>query len=801
MIRTIFLVVAWFFAMTLPLLAQGQWSYYNDFSGGLNLTNESTQLEDNEALVLRNAVIVGTHLEKRGGFTQLKTTFESLYGGITDLYLYHNAETHKRQVIAICAKLPYYLKLDETDDGFTPMGTIETHMVNATNGEQKITFNAGEGDADAYDSLGFIGWTAILDGTRYIVQKFTYGGADVDTMYLVTSFADTTGYYSLEMAPLIFGDDVSFEIWRASLYMADGFSQMKRWTAESWTTQTRPEAWVKLDSFKVTDWGCVEPTENKWYMTVDNGTMSMEWTDVLNYYSADYCVLLKFTSDTLYKPIEIAYVDVGASKIHVTGIDTALAACADDTFLDQAEYQFITRPADDEWASGYTVVDSGSFTSLEYLQRTGNSYYDIIEYGDNTADFDTANWDNGSYYITFESPDTGTIWHYFWMPNLDSDTALRVVSSNAYSTVRQNRFGVDTSDCCKVDTLLPVDYWIVRAYYRPVDYTFPACRYVMQQGNVLWAAGFSDVANRIDLSEVNTDEEWDPSNAFVVHGYDGDEITGMFDIYNYAYCLKSAGIIQLTGNHIDNMAQSPTVYSFGLRSPNSLFRHRNSCVGFNQDMFFVFDGSEPSELSFKIRSVVQDSINRTHYKKINGVDAGTFLAFAMPFTSSAVNNRFYVLDVATGAWGEWTGIRAGAVNVIKSITGPDTLIYASADSGAVFTYGGYDDAVDLEFISPFYDAGDPSLIKIINKYHIQAAFDFGDTIVATIYTDASLSDTVRQDTLTSATPASRVHDYIVECRGNVRGVKYALGIKSLSVDTCRITQFGFNVSMTRERRP
>jgi hypothetical protein len=231
-------------------------------------------------------------------------------------------------------------------------------------------------------------------------------------------------------------------------------------------------------------------------------------------------------------------------------------------------------------------------------------------------------------------------------------------------------------------------------------------------------------------------------------------------------------------------------------------QHRNGCFGYNEEGIFAFSGGEPTVVSSKIQSIMDDSINIGQIDDIAGVDADKFILYAMPFGSSSVNNRTLYFDLATGSWSEWTGLRVGSFLMNAEVQSADTLIYADADSGVVYVYGrGYSDTYDLDYLSPFITLQQEDVEKSVMKFQVDAAWDYGDTILVRFYADRSLTTPVYSYNMVSTSPASLFKTYLFHTDGNVRGVSVAVRLTSVSVDTVSVSRIGLYIVPTREIQP
>lgn len=756
---------------------QSDWIWLSDFSGGLNLVDAPTQLKETEALVLRNAVIDSKRIQKRKAFTQASAKFAD--DGVRALYRYYNGISKEFQIIAIAGNAGYV----SVDDGVTFAMFYTDSGVTVTNGSSAVVA-PDSGFFRSYRDLYMSGWKAKLPNGIYTVSSFGISGdTDPDTMYLETAYTGSNGSAkALQLSPTIASGYVDFETWLNRLYIADGFSPIKVWDGHRFRGERAKRGYAVVDSFKATslyrpecnmlEVGCPTPTDAKWN----------------EYADAHYCLVYSDsvgTGEEVSKPIPIA--TISAQKLVLMGLSR--------WDIDTTQYVFVTWPAMTAYAD-YEVVDSGSFERV--VKVDSNLACQTYDYVDNDKSWSAIEYNYDNTMIVFSDPETEE-WYTFRnikRASTPDTVSVRISYDNAY--IFLGAYNGDQNLDSSL-TRQPRTYKIIRLLHANAD-IMPSSRFVRQQANVLWCAGFTDAPSQVWVSEPGLDSVFG-SFIFDALGWDGDEVTQLFDIYNYIYAVKSNAIVQIQGNGNANFSQSPVVYDYGLKSSQSMFNYRNGFVGYNEEGFFLFNGGQPQPISDKIFPSLRDSINQQATAVIDGVDAGRYFVVACPFGSSTVSNRSFTFDLQTGSWGEWTGQHIGAIAMNNKVASGDTLIYADADSGVVYVYGrNYSDRFDLEYVSPFITGSDPSMEKQTLRYLVEAGFDYGDSVEVSFYVNDNLSTIVAKDTLISSTPAYKLNRYIADCNGSVIGSSVAIGLRSMSLDTISIARIGLNVSPIREIR-
>lgn len=789
---------------------QSDWIWLSDFSGGLNLVDAPTQLKETEALVLRNAVIDSKRIQKRKAFTQASAKFAD--DGVRALYRYYNGISREFQLIAVAGNAGYVSR----DDGQTFTMFFSDTAVSVTSGS-KFVVAPDSGFFRKYRDLYFSAWKVKLPAGVYAVSSFGISAdTDPDTLYLEIAYSGSTNASaSIELSPYIGNGYVDFETWLNNLYIADGLNPIKVWTGSTFRAENAKRFFVPIDSCKIDTVYRTMPTGFEFFGIIDTSAHHPTAVDWENYTYGHYGLL--------WQDLDDAGVGDNFYYSKPTSINSGgypyfyLQSPFDTAFMDQqieepdthynvlnSGWVYITLPKS---SASQSIVDSGFFErivrtdSIAISAPFGYSQY-IFDYVDTNKTFTATQYNYDATYLCFTNPNLASTRLYSFRcfkRTASPDTVALRVSMTSDGRI----FKASTSEAVNWYVAdyrtLPQQYWIVRLNYGGSD-VMPSSRFVRQQANVLWCAGFNDAPSQVVVSDPGTDNVF---GAFIFDalGWDGDEVTQLFDIYNYIYAVKSNAIVQIQGNGNANFSQSPVVYDYGLKSSQSMFQYRNGFVGYNEEGFFLFNGGQPQPISDKIFPALRDSINQQATAVIDGVDAGRYFAVSCPFGSATVNNRSFIFDLQTGSWGEWTGLRVGAIAMNNKVASGDTLIYADADSGVVYVYGrNYSDRFDLEYVSPFITGSDPSLEKTAIRYLVEAGFDYGDSIEVSFYVNDDLSTVVAKDTLVSSTPANKLKRYISDCNGSVIGSSVAIGLRSMSLDTLTVARIGLNVSPIREIR-
>ena len=766
--------------------AQGSWDYIDDFSGVLNTFDLPNVVSKNQALILQNAVVSGKSLIKRKDFTQLATKFTD--DGVRAAYSYYNGTSRVTSLIAIAGNAGY----KSTDDGLTWTMFYTDSGATVTNGSMAVVA-ADSGDFRQYRDHYFTKWIVKLPAGLYTVSSWAVSGdADPDTMYLTSAYTGSNGSAQpFQLSPYIADNYIDFETWLGRLYIADGANIVKRWDGAQFKYEHEKRYYPVLDSFKV---------GNKEFVKLANGQafFKCQLPSVSGYASGHYQLLWTDSTgvgEAVSKTMPIMYMVVNPHEATIGG-NFVLLRGLDRFDVDTSKYIFVTYPATEDFVS-FSVVDSGVFHRVVEVNNSyGNYLYDYID----TLKTWTENlYNTGSTFLEFNNtPDKYLYWFKSYKRTAAPDTiSLRVRMYSGSQLQTQNNGGNAVHASIQSGDSIPYKIWRVNyGSYSPIDY--PSSQFVQQQSDVMWFGKLQDAPSRVIVTEPSTDSV----NAveFDAGGEDGDVITGLFPIYNYIYILKSDGISQITGNTEEDLAQAPQTYDFGMKSSQFFFQHRSSFIGFNDQGIYGFSGGSVELFSQNITNLFEDSLNWSETDIMDGIDAGKFMAFAMPFGTSSVNNRVLTFDLRTSAWSEWTGPRVGAWLMNNKTTTADSLLYFDADSGAVYLYGReYDDDYGFVYQSPFINNNESSAEKNLNAYLVEGAWDYGDSIKVSLFVNSKLTTPVQVDTIVS-TGSGKASVYIRQTTGAVRGFDYSMKIETISCDSMKLSRIGFNVSPTREFR-
>lgn len=803
----VFFIIFVFGVGTPELLGQSDWIWLSDFSGGLNTVDAPTQLKETEALVLRNAVIDSKRMQKRRAFTQASSKFAD--DGVRALYRYYNGISKQFQIIAIAGNAGYV----STDDGVTFAMFYTDSGVTVTNGSLAVVA-PDSGSFRKYRDLYMSGWKIKLPDGVYTVSSWTISAdADPDTLYLEIPYTGSTGQSTIELSPYIGNGYIDFETWLNNLYIADGINPVKVWTGATFRHENAKRFFVPIDSCKIDTLLRTDAPHWEFRGVIDTSVHHPTVTEWENYTYGHYGLLWSDNDavgvgDNFYYSKPTSMNSGGYPYFYLqTPFDTA--------FMDQqveepdthynvtnSSWVYITLPKS---VAAYSVVDTGSFEAIiraDSVHISSTSKQFLFDYVDSAKSWTSTQYNYDATYLCFTDPSLPTTRFYnfrcYQRTSAPAVVALRVAMSN-FAYIYQGTTSEAVNWYVADYRTLPQKYWIVRLNYGGSD-VMPSSRFVRQQANVLWCAGFNDAPSQVWVSEPGVDSAF---GAFIFDalGWDGDEVTQLFDIYNYIYTVKSNAIVQIQGNANANFSQNPVVYDFGLKSSQSMFNYRNGFVGYNEEGFFLFNGGQPQPISDKIFPILRDSINQQATAIIDGIDAGRFFVVACPFTSSTVNNRAFTFDLQTGSWQEWTGRKIGALLMNNKVTSGDTLMYGDSDSGVVWIYGReYDDNYDFQYVSPFITGSDPSMEKQTLRYLIEAGWDYGDSVEVSFYANDNLSTAVAKDTLISSTAAHRLTRYIADCDGAVIGSSVAIGLRSMTVDTLTVSRIGLQIVPIREIR-
>lgn len=766
--------------------AQGSWDYIDDFSGGLNTFDLPNVVSKNQSLILQNAVVSGKSLIKRKDFTQLATKFTN--DGVRAAYSYYNGTSRVTSLIAIAGNAGY----KSTDDGLTWTMFYTDSGATVTNGSMAVVA-ADSGDFRQYRDHYFTKWIVKLPDGLYTASSWAISAdADPDTMYLTAPYAGgNASAQPFQLSPYIADNYIDFETWLGRLYIADGANIVKRWDGTQFKYEHAKRYYPALDSFKVSTNEMVQLGSFQVFLkstlpsigSYAAGHYQLVWSDSVG------------VGEEITKTIPIAYMVVNPHEATVGG-NFVLARGLKRYDIDTSKYIYITYPATTDFID-YTVVDSGSFDRVVKIDSTFGDYeYDYV---DNDRSWSATQYNTGSTYLEFLNAPT-KYWYTFrnYQRATSPDTVairVRLYRGEVTNTAMNGGNLIDTS----ITKNQSINYRILRVNYgtySPIDY--PSSQFVQQQSDVMWFGKLQDAPSRIIVTEPSTDSV----NAveFDAGGEDGDVITGLFPIYNYIYILKSDGISQITGNTEEDLAQAPQTYDFGMKSSQFFFQHRSSFIGFNDQGIYGFSGGSVEVFSQNISNLLEDSLNWSETDIMDGIDAGKFMAFAMPFGASSVNNRVLTFDLRTSAWSEWAGPRVGAWLMNNKTTTADSLLYFDADSGAVYLYGReYDDDYGFVYQSPFINNNESSAEKNLNAYLVEGAWDFGDSIKVSLFVNSQLTTPVQVDTIVS-TGSGKASVYIRQTTGAVRGFDYSMKIETISCDSMKLSRIGFNVSPTREFR-
>jgi hypothetical protein len=793
------------------VMGEGAWFYWNDFSGGLDVRTTQVDNPGNSMIVLQNAVTIDKHLEKCGLFSQISNTFSP--NPVRALTSYFNDATQKRYLVAVAGDAGYVSE----DGGYTFNMFFHTSGVTVTNGSKVVLFS-DSGFVRRYRDMYFSGWVIKLPNGTYSVNRFGVStNTAVDTVHLEISYSGTTAADTChyELSPVIGGDHVDFTEWHHNLYIADGTNPIKVWNGTTFRSQdTIAISEDTVSSFRI-DSVHTEACEYgiRWHFYIDQSFSHPTDDQVYQYGFSNYRIDWSDNDSAgvgdnfLYsKPTPMAY--GYGNPLHYFAVEGMLDTAFGDLNggvprnVRKDSVVYIYKPS---LQSDYVIIDSGSFEAITKIDSTASFYspYPIVQrlydFTDSQKTWSATEHNYNATYLTFVRPDSmGWRRYVFRCVNRVSSpagTALRVqMTVNPRSTAYHNKWVADYAT-------LPQRYWIVKDVGTITNSeNMPSAAFVREQANVLWTAGFSDAPRQVWVSEPGTDSIFGDF-IFDVHGERSDQINGIFDIQNYVIFAMGSGITQINGNTNETFGQSPLVYGYGVKGANSMFQFLSNFIGYGDRGFSLFGSGDPQEISAPIYPILRDSLNRAAIPKISGIDMRKGVLVSIPITTSTENNRTYWMNTTSGAWTQWTGIKAASFRVWSSPEGIDTLRIGSSDSGVVLSYkADYTNTVDLVVQTPFLTAGELTAEKQMQQYYVEAAFDYGDKMQVSFYADNNLATVVWTDTITSATPALRSAMYVRDAKAVVYGQSISMKVRSIATDTAVVKAIGMMLAPAREMR-
>lgn len=216
------------------------------------------------------------------------------------------------------------------------------------------------------------------------------------------------------------------------------------------------------------------------------------------------------------------------------------------------------------------------------------------------------------------------------------------------------------------------------------------CKYIVQRGQRLFAAGDPQNPNSIYFSEVESPNNFPALNVINAISDDNDVLTGLAEFHQAMVAFKKNHVYAWFGwdPELDVRFDKLNVHT-GTVSFRTIKRVYNYLYYMGQDGVYALTGLEPEYIS----SInLTDKTIKRRFKGLFATEKACAEFFAGKYMLSvcnegAVNNLVLVYDFVAQAWAVWTGWRASALLHYEG-----ALYLGSGDTGQVYKQNdGYND--------------------------------------------------------------------------------------------------------------
>lgn len=265
----------------------------------------------------------------------------------------------------------------------------------------------------------------------------------------------------------------------------------------------------------------------------------------------------------------------------------------------------------------------------------------------------------------------------------------------------------------------------------PAGGKFPKCRYVKSHLGRMFAAwtveNSINFKNRLRFSHPGEPEDWRTLDYIDIDpGVKGDEITGLAEWGDQLLIFKRRSVHILSGYSPETFQVTPLTLEVGAVSQEAIASSEQGIAWFDADRgVFLYSGSAISWLWEKLVAKITDNTIQTAFRSVVtcGWLAGR-LYCNVPWESGATTNtRAFVYDPVVQAWtvhqydgqfglGPMASFKPNNALTLSLGCSPSTNFVFSVESGsALDNVGGTDEGFDSYFVTAWFDAGAPGVLK------------------------------------------------------------------------------------------
>jgi hypothetical protein len=745
-------------------------------------------MPDNAMIELHNAVIEGTSIKLRPGYslwsqrldsltdgTSPKAVGDAVYG-VRGLYEFYNDITGETQVLAVINDEVWWGADDSTNwhrvglSAGTATATLNDSIVTSAGTDWWPRMLPQDGDD----------WTLHITDSAEGVHRVVGNKVLLDGQWKPT----TASGAKYELVPVFDSTkNLHFTTVNQTCFISDGTRPVVQWS-----NHTIDNGYYIIDSATIDS--IVKGVAAHTVRFAFGDELSLGVVDSVGDYYTNrnvICVLdaLKDSTKVHCSPI---FWSSGESSKQINGVWAALRDSNFSSFNGNKAY--VARPLSEGWnfepdtiysgtISSVTEVDGGCFLLNDDAQAWGldefnSGVYEVIVY--DTAHSDRFTWGSTNFYAHLDTS--------LQVATYAAVQAATVTAGDAYDIVKYTYFPHSHFTQWRQERI----YYIASPLYPN------AAWYSKQLG---WA-GLATTNYYDDISTVDYE---------TIGAGDGDEITGLSLMQQWLVAYKRHHIYAIA--NITSSIAGEGVYlkssNYGLWSDGFLLPYMEVNFGLNRLGMFIFNGASVEDhkvLSPYVAPFFTDSLNLSEMDIVRGELYDDYILFSFPSGSNTSNNKTLALDTKTGAWSTWSF--AAASYLTRRAPGSlDTLLFGATDSASIFVMGGTSDAgteIEMSYKSPFFDFGDASWKKQLRKIYVTGQFNVLCSLRVHVYTD-SLHDYSYRDSIVTSTLLGyqTPQDLIFELPDEIEdATRIGIKLESMNADSLRIDKIGYGYIKTRK---
>ncbi len=764
-----------------------------DFSGGIRPDLSPAMMPDYAMIELHNAVIEGTSIKLRPGYTLWKKRLDALSDGsnpkavddavysVRGLYEFYNDVTKQTQVLAVVNDEVWWAAND----------SINWHRIGLTAGTLTATQNdsivigastdwwprmlpqdGGNWTLHVVDSAEgvykVIGNKILLDGQW---QPTTASGAK----YELTPVFDST-------------KNIHFTTVNQTCFISDGTRPVVQWS-----NYTIDNGYYIIDSAIVDTIG--GPAAHKQFVRFSTG-LTLDLVDSVGDYTVGDNALAII--DTLKDSTKVHICPIIWHANNSNKLLWVVLADRDTNFTLEGNAAYVVRPLSEGWNFEPDTVYSGAIDAINAKDQGNLLIYDTSQ----TWGLDEFN--SGVYELIVYDTAHDTRFAFastkFYAASIDTDFG----GGNKTYTALQ----ISTNDTPQAAAVTVGDEYDILKYTY-----FPHAHFTQWRQARMWymaspvypnAAWYSEILGAAGLETTNYYDDVSTLNFETIGAGDGDQLTGLSTMQQWLIAYKRHYIYAIGG-----VPPLFDVYlkasNYGLWSDGFLMPYLESNFGLNRLGVFAFNGAQVAdhkELSFQVSPFFTDSLNLSEMDIVRGELYNDYILFSFPSGSNTSNNKTLVLDTKTGAWSTWSF--AAASYLTRRAPGSlDTLLFGSPDSASIFVIGGTNDAgaeIELTYKSPFFDFGTTAWKKQLRKVYVTGQFNVLCSLRVHVYTDSLHTAAYKDSIVCSALLGYQTpQDLLFEFPDDIEdATRISIKLESMNADSLKIDKIGYAFLPTRK---